>query len=494
MDGLGRKVTNAWMSLGPKFLPFADVVTPDLSAGRLLRLSLFQVSVGMALVLLLGTLNRVMVVELGVPTTIVGLMIALPVAAAPFRALIGHRSDTHRSELGWRRVPFIWKGTLVQFGGFALMPFALLVLAGQGEAHSAPAWVGTGTAALAFLLVGAGVHTVQTAGLALATDLTPEKSHPKVVGFMYVMMLLGMIVSALVFGAALADYTPGRLVQVIQGAAVMTLILNTVSMWKQEMRRPKRLRTDEPERDPTFSEAWSEFKKGDFALIHLVIVGIGTLAFGMADVLLEPFGGEVLGMTVAGTTRLTALFAAGGLAGFWAGAVVMGRGGEPHRWTLYSAVIGIPAFLLVMFAGPMGMLELFLVGNFLIGFGAALFWHSTLTATMNRAAPEQVGLALGAWGAVQATVAGVAIAIAGVTRDVVKLVIGPEGSLFGFDQVASGYVAVFAIEVLFLVATIVAIVPLIRHVSRKKAGAVGASDPDGSEGSRAALASNVDTT
>ena len=481
------------MSLGPKFLPFADVVTPDLSAGRLFRLSLFQVSVGMALVLLLGTLNRVMVVELGVPTTIVGLMIALPVAAAPFRALIGHRSDTHRSELGWRRVPFIWKGTLVQFGGFALMPFALLVLAGQGEAHSAPAWVGTGTAALAFLLVGAGVHTVQTAGLALATDLTPEKSHPKVVGFLYVMMLVGMIISALVFGAALANYTPGRLVQVIQGAAVMTLILNTVSMWKQETRRPRHLRAAEPERDPTFSEAWAEFKKGDFALMHLVIVGIGTLAFGMADVLLEPFGGQVLGMTVAGTTRLTALFAAGGLVGFWMGAVVMGRGGEPHRWTLYSAIIGIPAFLLVMFAGPMGVLELFLVGNFLIGFGAALFWHSTLTATMNRAAPDQVGLALGAWGAVQATVAGVAIAIAGVTRDVVKIIIGPEGTLFGFDQVASGYIAVFAIEVLFLLATIVAIVPLIRHASAKGEGSAPARDPEGSDASAAALASNADT-
>ena len=465
---MGRKLTDVWVSLGPRFLPFADVTTPDLSASRLLRLSLFQVSVGMALVLLLGTLNRVMVVELGVPTTVVGLMIALPVAAAPFRALIGHRSDTHRSELGWRRVPFIWKGTLVQFGGFALMPFALLVLAGQGEAHSAPAWVGIGTAGLAFLLVGAGVHTVQTAGLALATDLTPEKSHPKMVGFMYVMMLLGMIVSALIFGAALADYTPGRLVQVIQGAAVATLILNTISMWKQETRRPRHLRAKEPERDPTFSEAWAEFRKGEFALLHLVIVGIGTLAFGMADVLLEPFGGQVLGMTVAGTTRLTALFAAGGLAGFWAGAVVMGRGGEPHRWSLYSAIIGIPAFLLVMFAGPLGVLELFLVGNFLIGFGAALFWHSTLTATMNRAAPGQVGLALGAWGAVQATVAGVAIAIAGVTRDVVKLVIGPEGSLFGFDQVASGYVAVFAIEVLFLVVTIVAIIPLVRRVSGRR--------------------------
>jgi BCD family chlorophyll transporter-like MFS transporter len=32
--------------------------------GQLLRLSLFQVSVGMASVMLLGTLNRVMIVEL----------------------------------------------------------------------------------------------------------------------------------------------------------------------------------------------------------------------------------------------------------------------------------------------------------------------------------------------------------------------------------------------------------------------------------------------
>ena len=39
--------------------------------GRLLRLSLFQVTVGMAVVLLIGTLNRVMIVELAVPSWIV---------------------------------------------------------------------------------------------------------------------------------------------------------------------------------------------------------------------------------------------------------------------------------------------------------------------------------------------------------------------------------------------------------------------------------------
>jgi MFS transporter, BCD family, chlorophyll transporter len=99
-----------------RLLPFADAASADLPLPRLLRLSLFQFSVGMAMVLLNGTLNRVMVVELGTPTWLVALLIAVPLLAAPFRALIGHRSDTHRSVLGWRRVPYIWFGSMMQFG------------------------------------------------------------------------------------------------------------------------------------------------------------------------------------------------------------------------------------------------------------------------------------------------------------------------------------------------------------------------------------------
>ncbi len=216
MNRYSQKVMRAWADMGPRFLPFADAASKDLPLSSLLRLSLFQVSVGMALVLLVGTLNRVMIVELGVPASLVATMISLPVLFAPFRALVGFRSDNHRSALGWRRVPYIWQGTMIQFGGLAIMPFALLVLSGGGNANQWPAWIGHAGAGLAFLLVGAGLHTTQTAGLALATDLAPTASQPKVVGLMYVMQLLGMIVSALVFGAALADFSPGRLVQVIQ--------------------------------------------------------------------------------------------------------------------------------------------------------------------------------------------------------------------------------------------------------------------------------------
>ena len=78
-----------WNRLGTKFLPFADAATEDLPLGRILRLSLFQVSVGMAAVLLTGTLNRVMIVELGMSASLVAVMVSLPLLFAPLRTLIG---------------------------------------------------------------------------------------------------------------------------------------------------------------------------------------------------------------------------------------------------------------------------------------------------------------------------------------------------------------------------------------------------------------------
>ena len=465
MNRVSRRLMAVWASQGPRFFPFADVATPDLPLRRLLRLSLFQASCGMALVLLVGTLNRVMIVELGVAASLVGVMLAMPVAFAPFRALVGFRSDTHRCALGWRRVPFIWNGTLLTFAGFSIMPFALLVLAGEGEAAHAPGWVGPLAAALAFGLAGAGVHTVQTAGLALATDLTPASSHPRVVGLMYVSLLVGMMVSALVFGGLLVDFTPGRLVQVIQGAAVATVMLNTVALWKQETRRPPR-GAPEPARDPSFREAWAKFCEGEHARRRLIIVGIGTLGFGMAEILIEPFGGEVLTLSVSSTTRLTALLAAGGLLGFAFASYVLGRGGDAFRLARDGALIGLPAFALVIASAPLNAVGLFLVGNFLVGFGGALFGHGTLTASMNRAPADQVGLALGAWGAVQATAAGVGVALGGVIRDLVALMLGEDGRVFGFGGTAGGYLAVYALEIILLAIAVAATLPLLARAGR----------------------------
>ncbi|MFZ4760648.1 MAG: MFS transporter, partial [Burkholderiaceae bacterium] len=404
------------------------------------------------LVLLVGTLNRVMIVELDVPASLVAVMVSLPVLYAPFRAFIGHRSDHHRSALGWRRVPYIWMGTMVQFGGLAVMPFALLVLGGRGDAAQWPAWIGPLSAGIAFLLVGAGLHTVQTAGLALATDIAPPESHPKVVGLMYVMLLIGSITSALLFGTLLADFTPGRLIQAIQAAAVATLVLNTTALWKQETRRPARGRSL-PE-GPAFADALSAYIAVPVHRRRLVAIGLGTLAFGMQDVLLEPYGGQVLGMTVAATTTLSASLAFGGLVGFSLASVVLGRGADPFRMSIAGALVGIAAFALVVLAAPMASMPGFVVGVMGIGLGGGLFSHGTLTATMNSAPPEQAGLALGAWGAVQATTAGAALALGGLIADGVGALASSGALGPAFADRSVGYTTVYALEILLLIATV----------------------------------------
>ena len=475
MNPLSKKMMRAWADAGPRFLPFADAATPELPLGRLLRLSLFQVSVGMALVLLVGTLNRVMIVELGVPASLVAVMISLPVLFAPFRALVGYKSDNHRSALGWRRVPFIWKGTMVQFGGLAIMPFALLVLSGGGNASQWPAWIGQAGAGIAFLLVGAGLHITQTAGLALATDLTPEESHPRVVGLMYVMLLFGSIVSALLFGALLQDFTPGRLIEVIQGSAVATIALNMLALWKQELRRPQR-GAQVPKAVPSFRDSWNSFARGEGAKRRLVAVGLGTMAFSMQDVLLEPYGGQVLHLTVSATTVLTATLAMGGLMGFWVASRVLGKGADAFRISSHGALCGVVAFMAVIAAASVQSSVLFGVGVLLIGVGGGLFGHGTLTATMNHAPKDQAGLALGVWGAVQATAAGVAVALGGIGRDLVQALATADALPARWSGPATGYIAVYSLEVLLLLATLVAMVPLIRRTGHH--GQVVGATPD----------------
>jgi BCD family chlorophyll transporter-like MFS transporter len=456
--------TTAWARLTPDMLPFADAASDDLPLSRLLRLSLFQVSVGMAVVLLTGTLNRVMIVELGISAWLIAVMVSLPLVFAPLRALIGFRSDAHRSFLGWRRVPYIWFGTMLQFGGLAIMPFALLVLSGDGQG---PVWIGVVGAALAFLLTGAGMHTAQTAGLALAGDLAPASTRPRVIALLYVMLLLGMVGSALIFSVTLANFDQIRLIRVIQGAALATMILNCVALWKQEPRNPAGTRKDLPR--PSFIDAWRQLMQQPGMHRFLIVVGLGSAGFSMQDILLEPYGAEVLGLSVSATTFLTALLAFGALGAFAVAARRLSRGADPHRLGAYGLMVGIVAFTVVLLAGPTDSALLFRVGTLLIGFGGGLFAVSTLTAAMAMAGKSDNGLVLGAWGAVQATAIGAGIAIGGGLRDVINglAIDGRLGETLTGPAVAYGFV--YQLEIILLFVTLAVAGPLARPWKRDEA-------------------------
>jgi BCD family chlorophyll transporter-like MFS transporter len=95
-----------------------------------------------------------------------------------------------------------------------------------------------------------------------------------------------------------------------------------------------------------------------------------------------------------------------------------------------------------------------------------MFSVGTLTAAMRLDSSGFNGLALGAWGAVQATGAGIAIGLAGIIRDLVSNLamhgrLGP-----ALVSHATGYGTVYYIEIVLLFASLVAIGPLVRHASQ----------------------------
>ena len=277
------------------------------------------------------------------------------------------------------------------------------------------------------------------------------------------MFLLGMGLSAVVIGALLSNYSDLRLIRVVQGAAVVGVALNLAALWKQEKVRPMNAQ-DRAEPRPLFRDAWADYMNGGRAGRLLVCVFLGTMAFNMQDVLLEPYGGEILGLSVSSTTLLTAMWATGALAGFaWAGQR-LNRGSNSFRLAALGALVGIWAFSCVIFSALLASPTLFFAGAGMIGFGGGLFAVSTLMAAMSMPAQGIAGrgLALGAWGAAQATAAGLAIALGGGLRDWIGS-IAMSGALGdGLALPTTGYSFVYHVEIALLFLTLAVLGPLVR--------------------------------
>jgi hypothetical protein len=75
------------------------------------------------------------------------------------------------------------------------------------------------------------------------------------------------------------------------------------------------------------------------------------MGFQMQDVLLEPYGAEILGLSVGSTTWLTACNAMGALVGFILAGRWMAQGQDMYRMAARGLLVGVVAFLMVIFAG-----------------------------------------------------------------------------------------------------------------------------------------------
>ena len=123
----------------------------------------------------------------------------------------------------------------------------------------------------------------------------------------------------------------------------------------------------------------------------LVLICIHT-----QDVLLEPYGAEILGMEVAATSRLVSVWGAGFMFTMLVGIPLVRRFGE-RAVSGGGSIMVAAAFFLIGGAGLIGQLYLFMAAVFLLGLGGGLMTQSNLTFMLRMTVPRARALYIGTW-------------------------------------------------------------------------------------------------
>jgi BCD family chlorophyll transporter-like MFS transporter len=410
----------------------------------IVRLGLVQTALGAIVVLTTATLNRVMVVELALAATIPGALVGLHYAVQILRPFWGHRSDGGR-----RRTPWIVGGIATLGAGGALASAAVALMTQSLTA-------GLALATFAFLLVGIGVGAAGTSLLALLASAVAPERRPAAATIVWLMMIAGMAITAVLAGSLLDPYSPQRLVAVTSGVAALALALAGAALWGVERRVAAPAAQLAGERPVPFRESLADAWGDPQARIFTIFVFVSMLAYSAQDLILEPFAGLVFGMTPGETTQLAGLQHGG----VFAGMVLTGVLGTllARRFTGILRTLTITGCVgsAVMIAGlvmaartPAGWP---LVANVVaLGFANGVFAVAAIGSMMalaGKAGPRRTGMRMGLWGAAQAIAFGLGGLAGTVAVDLARL---------ATDDVAFAYASVFALEgAAFLAAALLA--------------------------------------
>ena len=413
------------------------------SVGRVLnavRLAFFPIAYGLTGAFVGGTLNRVMIAELGFPASLVGFFFAIPLLVSPIRVWVGYRSDGYPI-LNLRREPYMIIGMLVT--GLGLVGATVLSL-------SIAATTGTLVigALVAFSIYGFGRNLGHNTFQALIADKFEGDQRPRAVTGYEVATLLGFIAGAGGLGAALETFDPGRMITVAIGASSVAFLLTLLAALWNEPRTEQNAAAADRSRGTPFRVAVRQVLLGDpqvrlfFILIMLTFVG--TLA---QDVLLEPYGALVLGMPVGATTRLTMFWGLGVMAAMILSGLFL------IKWLGYMRVlrIGLISSMLVF----VGVIATGMAGNpgafqglvLLMGLGTGMAGAGMLTGVINFTTSIRAGMLLGFWGVANQVGHAFGSLMGGGVVDIVLRLTG--GNAF------NAYATVFGIEAVMLVVALV---------------------------------------
>jgi len=397
---------------------------------QVLRLALVQACLGSVVVITTSTLNRIMVVELMLPALLPGLLVGLHYAVQMVRPRMGFGADQGRRCTPW------------MVGGMGVLSLGGCLAAQAIVTMGSDRWWGVALAAVAFALIGVGVSACGTSLLVLLAKRVGDDRRAPAATLVWVMMIVGFAVTAVVVGKHLDPYSPERLLRVVCTAAGLAWLLACVCLWRLEgPTDPALLRDSAMGHDPVwgdreknaaarvadgplapapmaasvrFRQALAQVWDEPAARRFTVFVFLSMLAYSSQDLILEPFAGAVFEMTPGQTTQLSGLQHGGVLLGMlcvaWAGSAwARGRWGSVQAWMVGGCLASALAMAGLSMAAGLGGSWPLLANVFVLGVANGAFSIAAITTMMRLAAAAKdgrEGTRMGLWGAAQAVAFG----------------------------------------------------------------------------------------
>ncbi len=409
----------------------------SLSWVGIVRLGLVQTALGAIVVLTTSALNRVMVVELALPATLPGVLVALHYAVQMLRPRLGYGSD-----MGGARTPWIVGGMAVLAVGGTLAAVATAWM----ETARVP---GIALAVVAFLLVGLGVGAAGTSLLVLLASRTVPQRRPAAASLVWIMMITGFVITTAAASRFLDPYSPMRLITVCAVVSLAAFLVACFAVWGVERSTAPQAEEKAPAKVP-FLEALREVWQEPEARRFTVFVFVSMLAYSAQDLILEPFAGAVFGRSLGESTHLTAVQNSGVLAGMILVAVV-GSAFGAHRVsalrtiTIAGCLAAAAAILGLAVAGYHTEVWPLATSYFGLGLANGVYAAAAIASMMQlvaRGRESREGLRMGLWGAAQAIAFGVGGLAGAAALDVARLITG---------STTGGFAAVFIVDgLLFL--------------------------------------------
>ncbi len=364
------------------------------------RLGLVQAALGSIVVLTTSTLNRIMVVELNLAAVIPGALVGIHYGVQIARPLWGHGSDK-----GGRRMPWV-------VGGVGLLAFA-----GTGAAMATAVMAenfgaGLVLAIIDFILIGVGVGAAGTSLLALlASSVSPER-RPAAATVVWLMMIFGIAMTAVLTGSFLDPFSMQRLVAVTAVTGLAAVALTVVAVAGVEKPRPSGecIASKSVEPAGTFRDSLADAWRDPQARLFTIFVLVSMLGYSMQDLILEPFAGITFDMTPGATTKLSGLQNGGVFFGMLltgiAGSLLSKRFPATLKiLTVAGCVFSALALAALAMSASSPSTWPLAANVSALGFSNGVFAVAAIASMMalsGAAGKSKVGLRMGLWGAAQA--------------------------------------------------------------------------------------------